>query len=88
MNVPTSLSISDLRQRATAIINTVVKTQTPTIIFQRSKPKVVLVDVNYFQALEEAVLDLSDANEAEKAKQEEKIPFTNYLKKRWGKSSA
>lgn len=77
------MTISQLRQNATAAISSVVSSQTPAVIFQRSKPKAVLVDLEYFQALEDAVIDLTDALEAEKAKSEPRIPFDNYLKKRW-----
>ena len=85
MNSTTSLSISELRQNTAKVIDAVIKLQTPTVIMQRSQPKAVLVDIDYFNTLEEAVLDLSDSKEAEKAKNEEKIPFDKYLRKRWGK---
>jgi len=84
MNATQSISISDLRQNATAAVNAVIGTQIPTIIMQRSKPRAVLVDVDYYQALEEAVLDLTDANEAERAKSEPRIPLLPYVKKRFG----
>ncbi len=81
-----SLSISELRQNATAIINAVIATQQPTVIVNRSKPQAVLVDINYFRALEEAILDLTDTAEAEKAKKEPKKSLESYLKRRFGKS--
>lgn len=86
MNNTNTLSISELRQHATEAVDSVSKKQEPTVIFKRSQPKAVLVDINYFQALEEAVLDLTDSYEAEKAKTEDKTPFSTYLKKRWGKT--
>jgi prevent-host-death family protein len=87
MNNTHIISISQLRQNATQAIDNVVKKQNPTIIMQRSKPKAVLVDATYYQALEEAVLDLTDAREAEKAKKEVKNPLSSYIEKRWGKNS-
>lgn len=78
-----TISISDLRQNITSTINA-TSTQ-PITIFQRSKPKAVIVDANYFQSLENAVLDLTDSAEAEKAKKEAKTSFQNYVNKRWGK---
>lgn len=84
MNTTNTLSISQLRQHATEAVDSVILTQEPTVILKRSQPKAVLVDIAYFQALEEAVLDLTDSHEAEKAKTESKIPFATYLKKRWG----
>ena len=84
MNTTQSISISDLRQNATAAVNAVIGTQIPTIIMQRSQPRAVLVDVDYYQALEDAVLDLTDSQEAERAKKEPRILFSTYLKKRRG----
>ena len=46
-----------------------------------------VVTIEYFQALEEAVFDLTDAKEAEKAKKEKRSPLDLYLKKRWGKTT-
>ncbi len=82
-----TLSISQLRQNVAQSIDDVIEKQEPTVILIRSKPKAVLVDVNYFQALEDAVLDLSDSREAERSKKEPRIPFPSYIKKRWGKKA-
>jgi prevent-host-death family protein len=87
MNGTQILSISDLRQNTAKAIASVSMTKNPTIIFQRSRPKAVLVDYDYYQSLEEAVLDLTDAKEAEKAKKEPKILLNSYIKKRWRKTS-
>lgn len=84
MNGTNTLSISQLRQNTAEAINSVVASKQPTVIFQRSKPKAVLVDYDYYNTLEDSVLDFLDAREAEKAKTEAKIPFTQYLQKRWG----
>jgi len=88
MNGTNTLSISQLRQNTAEAINSVVTSKQPTVIFQRSIPKAVLVDYDYYNTLEESVLDLMDAKEAEKAKTEGKIPFDQYLQKRWGKKTA
>lgn len=85
MNSTQTLSISQLRQNVAQSIDDVIDTQEPTVILIRSKPKAVLVDVNYFQALEDAVLDMSDSKEAERSKKESRTPFSSYIKKRWGK---
>lgn len=84
MNGTNTLSISKLRQRVAETIDEVVQKQEPLIILKRSQPKAVLVDIDYFQALEEAVLDTTDAKEAERAKKENRTSFSSYLKKRWG----
>ena len=83
-----TISISELRQNTAAAIKSVITNKQPFVIFQRSKPKAVLVDYLYFQNLEEAVLDLSDAKEAEVAKLEPKDSFDKYISKRWGKKPA
>lgn len=84
MNGMQTITVSALRQHAAAAINSVVVAQQPAIILQRSRPTAVLVDVRYFQALEEAVLDGTDAQEANRAKREERAPLKNYIMKRWG----
>lgn len=87
MNNTQSLSISQLRQNATKAIEKVLSDQTPIVIFQRSRPKAVLVDLDYYQALEEAVFDLTDSREADKARRENRTPLSVYIKKRWGRAS-
>lgn len=84
MNGTQTITVSALRQHAAAAINSVVAAQQPAIILQRSRPTAVLVDLRYFQALEEAVLDGTDAQEANRAKREERVPLNNYIMKRWG----
>ena len=87
MNGTSILPISQLRQHAADVIANVVSKQQPAIILQRSKPKVVIVDLTYFQALEDAALDNGDFREIERAKKEKRFPITTYLQKRWGKSA-
>lgn len=88
MNGTQTITISELRQNAASAVNSVVSTQQPKVILQRSRPKAVLVDIDYFQALEEAVVELTDAAEAHRAKTEDKDPFSVYIKKRWGTFSS
>jgi prevent-host-death family protein len=88
MNGTINVSISQLRQRASTIVTSVVDTQTPAVIVRRSKPKAVLVDYDYFQSLEEAVIDRLDSEVAEKAKTEPRIPLTTYIRKRWGAAAS
>jgi prevent-host-death family protein len=84
MNGANTISISNLRQNTANVVNKIAKSKEPKIILQRSKPKAVLVDVDYFEALEEMLLDLTDSNEAEKAKGERSEKFDKYINKRWG----
>jgi prevent-host-death family protein len=79
-----TISISQLRADTAKYISGVTSDQQVAVIMQRSKPKAVLVDYDYYQALEEAVLDKTDAEEADRAKREVKIPLDSYLKKRFG----
>lgn len=76
------LSISDLRQNVAKIVDKLA-TKEPLIIMKRSKPQAVLVSHEYFTALEQSVLDLTDALEAEKAKKEPTVTLADYVKKRW-----
>ncbi len=79
-----TISISELRQDATNLIDLAISGQNPLIVMQRSKPKAVLVDYLYFQALEEAIIDLTDSQEAERAKLEPTESFGKYFEKRFG----
>lgn len=79
-----TISISQLRQDATNLIDIAIGRQEPLIVMQRSKPRAVLVDYHYFRALEEAILDLGDSREAEKAKTEPVSSFDKYLENRFG----
>jgi prevent-host-death family protein len=83
----TIISITDLRQNAASVLKRVKKTGEPITILQRSQPKAVIVDHDYFKALEEAYMDLTDAREAERAKKEPKhtISLAKYIEERWGK---
>lgn len=78
-----TISISDLRNRTAKFVSQVANMQKIFTITQHSKPKAILVNHKYYQALEEAVLDLTDTKEAEKAKKETIIKLNTYVKKRW-----
>lgn len=87
MNGTNTLSISDLRKNTASVIETIFKKKEQRIILQRSKPKAVLVDIEYFRALEDLLFYITDSNEAERAKKEKGLPFNHYINKRWGKSN-
>lgn len=86
MNDTFTVPITQLRQNAAGIISDVTTKGLSAVILQRSQPKAVIADYTYFMALEEAVIDLIDAKEAEKAKKEPTISLKAYARKRWGKS--
>lgn len=62
-----TVSVTDLRQDATNILNNVVATQKPTYVIQNSKPKVVMLDTVYYLALQEALEDYEDIIDSRKA---------------------
>jgi prevent-host-death family protein len=80
-----TISVSKLRQNTADVLEKIKQTGQAVTILQRSKPQAVIVDHDYFTALEEAVLDLQDALEAEKAKNEPTVPLEDYSDKRWPK---
>lgn len=86
MNDTFTVPISKLRQNTADVISQVVNSGLAAIVMQRSRPKVVIADYEYFNSLEEAVIDFLDAKEAEKAKKETTVSLKAYLQKRWGKN--
>lgn len=86
MNDTFTVPISKLKQNTADIISQVVNSGLSAVVMQRSQPKVVIADYEYFNSLEEAVIDFMDAREAEKAKKEPTISLKAYLRKRWGES--
>ena len=84
MNSTDTISISKLRENAAKVIDEVAKKGESLTILSRSEPKAVIAEFGYFKALEEAVLDLTDTLEAERAKKESKTSLFSYIKKRWG----
>jgi len=76
------ISISDFRNKAADFISQAADLQKTFTIMQRSKPKAVLVNHDYYQALEQAVIDLTDSRESrKKPKKETTIKLDTYLKK-------
>lgn len=84
MDGTATISISKLRENAAKVIDEVARKGEPLTILSRSEPKAVIAEFEYFKALEEAVLDLTDTQEAERAKKEPKTLLSSYIKKRWG----
>ena len=84
MNDTFTVPITQLRQNAAGIISDVTTKGLSAVIVQRSKPKAVIADYEYFNSLEEAVIDFMDTTEAEKAKKEPTISLKTYARKRWG----
>jgi prevent-host-death family protein len=87
MNSTFSVPISKLRQNTADIVSQVVNGGMSAVIMQRSQPKVVIADYEYFNSLEETVMDVFDGIDAEKRKKEPMVLLSDYAKKRWGKAS-
>ena len=87
MNDTFTIPVTQLRQNAAAVISKVTKSGLSAIVMQRSQPKVVIADYGYFASLEESLIDLLDAKEADKAKKEPSVTLKSYVEKRWGKNS-
>lgn len=62
-----TVSVTDLRQNATNILNNIVATQKPTYVIQNSQSKVVMLDTAYYLALQEALEDYEDIVDSQKA---------------------
>ena len=84
-----TVSITDLRQDATKIIGGLELSGEPTYILQNSKARAVIVDVEYYEALQEALEDLMDVMESQEAMKEPgRITMEEYARKRWGEKYA
>lgn len=82
-----TVSITDLRQDATKILNRVGASQEPTYILQNSELKAVILDAKYYEAVQEALEDFMDGLEAQEAlKEPGRVTLEEYAKKRWGKN--
>lgn len=62
-----TVSVTDLRQDATNILNSIITSQKPVYVIQNSKAKVVMLDAAYYLALQEAIEDYEDILDSRKA---------------------
>jgi prevent-host-death family protein len=53
-----TVSITEVRQGATALINEAQRTHEPILVIQRSRPAVYLVDAETYEAMEREMKDL------------------------------
>ena len=84
-----TVSVTDLRQDATNILNSVVATQMPTYVIQNSQARVVILDAVYYANLQETLEDFMDGLDTQKAlKEPGAVPFEKYMAKRLGKNYA
>jgi len=59
-----TVSITDLRQKASNILRQVVSTKEPAFVIQNSEVKAVIVDMEEYQFMQEAIEDLTDGLES------------------------
>jgi len=80
-----TVSITDLRQKASNILRQVVSTKEPAFVIQNSEVKAVVMDMEEYQFMQEAIEDLTDGWESQLAlKQKPLISLDEYISKRWG----
>lgn len=80
-----TVSITDLRQKASNILNQVVSTKEPAFVIQNSEVKAVVVNMEDYQFMQEAIEDLADGLESKNAlKEKPVISIDQYISKRWG----
>ncbi len=80
-----TVSITDLRQKASNILRQVVSTKEPAFVIQNSEVKAVVVDMEEYQFMQEAIGDLADGLESRAAlKEKPLISLDEYISKRWG----
>lgn len=80
-----TVSITDLRQKASNILSQVVSTKEPAYIIQNSEVKAVVVNMEDYQFMQEAIEDLADGLESKNAlKEKPVISIDQYISKRWG----
>lgn len=84
-----TVSVTDLRQDATNILNSVVSSQEPTYIIQNSQARAVILDAGYFDNLQEVLEDFMDGLDVDRSlKESGAISLDKYMAKRWGKNYA
>jgi prevent-host-death family protein len=80
------ISVTDLRQNATQILQNVTTTKDPAYVVQHSKLKAVILDANHYQSLQNMVEEYVDGFNADRImKQPGGVALHDYMKKRWSR---
>ncbi|MEK7091295.1 MAG: type II toxin-antitoxin system Phd/YefM family antitoxin [Patescibacteria group bacterium] len=80
-----TVSITDLRQNASNILDQVVSTKEPAYIIQNSEVKAVVLDIQDYNFFQEALEDLTDGLDSQEAvKQGPSVSIDDYIATRWG----
>ena len=80
------LAISKFRSQTEQTLKTLDEKE-GYLIFSRSEPKAVLLDIKRYRQTQELVEDLLDAAELQRARGEKSITWKKYLKHRYGNSA-
>jgi len=75
------LSVTELKTNTAKVLERVSKTKEPIYIMSRSKPKAVLLDLEKYNHIEEALEDLEDILAVEEVRDEPTISLADFLKK-------
>lgn len=75
------LSVTELKTNTAKVLERVSKTKEPIYIMSRSKPKAVLLDLEKYNHIEEALEDLEDILAVEEVRNEPTISQADFLKK-------
>lgn len=84
MNGTTNITISELRDNLAKTIEKLSSEKKSFVISQRSRPKAILADYEYFTALEESLMDYIDEKDIKARKNEPSRPLKDYIKERFG----
>lgn len=80
MTIPTTISITELRRQSASILDSLPKEKI-LLLLQNSKPKGVLVDLEYLKMLQEAYEEFLDIQTFDKTINEPTISWANYKKR-------
>jgi len=87
MNYANTISATELRNNLADVLDRAAEADEEVMVISHSKPKAVLLGVEYFQKMQEFIEDALDARLGQKALDEGvfvKFDPDKYAKKRWG----
>ncbi len=80
-----TVSITDLKQNTASVIKRIKSEGESVAVLQRSEIAAVLVDPDYYEALEQALEDKLDLQAIEDRKDEPRVSLEEYYQKRFDK---
>lgn len=76
-----TISITELKQNTASVVKNVRESGGSVVVMQRSEPAAVLVDPEYYSALEAALEDLEDLRDIELRKNEPTVSSAEVARK-------